>query len=267
MATLLARVAPPMIGGRRALRLIERNLMVHRHSWLVVFSGFFEPFFYLLSIGIGIGKLVGDVTLPGGVRVDYTAFVAPALLASSAMNGAILETTHNVFDKLKWRKTYDAILATPMAPFDIALGEIGYALLRGQVYATAFLLVMLAMGLVSSWWALLVVPAALAVGFAFAGVGMAATSYMRTWQDLEWTFAALLPLFLFSATFFPIDRYGSALQVVVNLTPLYQGVDLIRSLTLGDVRPILLARVAYLLAMGAAGVVVAGRRLGRLLLP
>jgi lipooligosaccharide transport system permease protein len=201
-----------------------------------------------------------------GTPVDYTAFVAPALLASSAMNGAIYETTMNVFDKLKWKKTYDAILATPMRPGDIAVGEITWALLRGQLYATAFLVVMFAMGLTTSWWALLAWPAAFLVGFGFAGVGMASTSYMRTWTDFEWVFAVTLPLFLFSTTFYPLETYPRWMQIVVQCTPLYQGVDLIRSLTLGELRWTLLVHVGYLAALGLIGVRVASRRLGRLLL-
>ena len=122
---------PCSSAARRAARLIERNVMVYRRIWMILVSGFFEPLFYLLSIGVGIGKLVGDVTLPDGQAIEYTAFVAPALLASSAMNGAVYESTMNVFDKLKWRKIYDAILATPVGAGDIALGEIGWALLRG----------------------------------------------------------------------------------------------------------------------------------------
>jgi lipooligosaccharide transport system permease protein len=262
--TLVARVAPVRPGGR-AHRLVERNVMVYRHIWLILVSGFFEPVFYLFSIGIGIGHLVGDVTFRG-VPVDYTTFVAPGLLASSAMNGAVYETTMNVFDKLKWKKTYDAILATPMQPGDIALGEIAWALIRGQIYATAFLAVMAAMGLVVSWWALLAWPAAFLVGFGFAGVGMAATTYMRSWTDFEWVFAVTLPLFLFSTTFYPIETYSPWLRVVVALSPLYQGVDLIRSLTLGQLHWGLVVHVVYLAAMGIVGLRIAGRRLGRLLL-
>ncbi len=119
--TLIARVTPPVLfGGRRAGLLIERNLMVYRRGWLVIVSGFFEPLFYLLSIGLGIGALVGAVPLGDGRVIPYTAFVAPALLASSAMNGAIYDSTFNVFFKLKYAKTYDAILATPVGVGDVA---------------------------------------------------------------------------------------------------------------------------------------------------
>ena len=210
--TLLARVAPPILfGGRRAGLLIERNLLVYRRGWLVIVSGFFEPLFYLLSIGLGIGALVGTVTVDGQA-IPYTAFVAPALLASSAMNGAIYDSTFNVFFKLNYAKTYDAILSTPVGVGDVALGEIGWALIRGGIYAAAFIVVMFALGMILSPWAVLAFPAALLVGFAFGAAGMAATSFMRTWQDFDLVQLVILPLFLFSATFYPITTYPEPIQ-------------------------------------------------------
>jgi lipooligosaccharide transport system permease protein len=267
MAALVLRVAPPvLLGGRRAGRLIERNVIVYRRIWMILVSGFFEPLFYLLSIGIGIGGLIGDITLPDGQTIEYAAFVAPALLASSAMNGAVYESTMNVFDKLKWKKIYDAVLSTPLTPGDVALGEIGWALTRGLIYATAFLVVMLAMGLVLSPWAVLALPAAVLIGFAFAACGMAATTFMRTWQDFEWVQLTILPFFLFSATFYPLSTYGSVLQAVVRVTPLYQGVVLVRAFTTGDVGWELIVPAVYLAVMGLIGLAVAGRRLEHLLL-
>ena len=115
-ATLATRTTPLPLAGSRAWLLVERNLMVYRRIWLLIVSGFFEPVFYLFSLGVGIGALVGTVAGPDGQPIDYTAFVAPALLASSAMNGAIYDSTMNVFFKLKYAKTYDAMLATPLEP-------------------------------------------------------------------------------------------------------------------------------------------------------
>jgi lipooligosaccharide transport system permease protein len=249
----------------RPLHVAERNFMVHRRTWSVVVSGFFEPVFYLFSIGVGIEKLVGDLQV-GGRTVSYTAFVAPALLASSAMNGAVYESTMNIFFKLKFAKTYDAILATPVGPRDIAIGEIGYSLSRGVVYSMCFLGVMAVAGLVASPWAILAVPGCTLIGFAFAAVGMASTSYMRSWQDFELVFLATLPMFLFSATFYPLSTYPEVLQVVVQLTPLYHGVALLRGLVNGAVELSLVVHVAYLAAMGLAGLSVVSRRLERLLL-
>ncbi len=265
--TLAARVVPPIgFASRRARHVLERNFRVYRHSWLVVFSGFFEPLFYLFSMGIGLSELVGDVAGPGGVEVSYTAFIAPALLASSAMNGAVFESTMNIFFKLKYGKIYDAMLATPLRPGDIAVGEIGWSLIRGALYATGFLIVMTAMGLMLSPYGILALPAALLIGFAFAAVGMAATTFMRNWQDFDLITLVTMPLFLFSATFFPIERYPEWLQYVARLSPLYHGVELIRGLTLGVLDWSMLGHVAYLAVMGVAGAAVAARRVAKLLL-
>jgi len=264
--TALPLTSGLLIGSRRSLRLVERNLFVYKHGWLVLLSGFFEPLFYLLSIGFGLGALVGTVPGPGGQPIPYQLFVAPALLASSAMNGAIMESTFNFFFKLNYNKTFSSILSTPLSPGDVALGELTWALMRGGMYAIGFMAVMVVLGLVVSPWVVLAVPAALLVGFAFGAVGMAATSFMKTWQDFDLIQLVILPLFLFSATFYPIETYPEALQLIVRLTPLYQGVDLIRSLTVGAISPILLFHVAYLLVMGFAGLLVVSRRLDKLLL-
>jgi len=264
---LASRVLPTvLVGGRRSKHLVERNLLVYRHAWQILLSGLFEPIFYLLSIGVGIGDLVGKVPGPGGRAIDYTTYVAPALLASSAMNGAVYESTMNIFFKLKFAKVYDAILATPVGVGDVALGEIAWCLIRGALYALTFFIVMLVGGLVESWWAIFVVPAAVLIGFAFAAVGMAATTYMRSWTDFDLVTLAIVPLFLFSATFYPLSTYPRGLQYVVQWTPLYHGVHLLRSLTLGDVHPSLLLNVAYLTVMGFVGLRITGRRLERLLL-
>jgi len=193
-------------------------------------------------------------------------FVAPALMASSAMNGAIYDSTMNVFYKLREARTYDAILATPIGVSDVALGEIGWALIRGAIYATMFLLVMFVLGFVRSPLAILALPAAILIGFAFAGAGMAATTFLRTWQDMDMVQLVILPLFLFSATFYPLDTYPDAVRLLVQLTPLYHGVDLIRSLTTGIVGPGMLVHVAYLTVMGLVGLAITSRRLERLLL-
>jgi len=264
---LVARIVPPSVmGGRRARHLLERNFLVYRHAWIVVFSGFFEPLFYLFSIGVGLGKLVGDVVGPTGEPISYAAFVAPALLGAAAMNGAVYESTFNIFFKLKYAKIYDAVLATPMSPGDIAIGEIAWSLFRGALYAAGFLVVMWIMGLMSSLWGLLAVPAALLLGFGFAAAGMAATSFMRSWQDFDLVQLVTLPLFLFSATFYPLSVYPEWLRWTAQLSPLYHGVVVIRSLTLGIFEWTMLYHVGFLVVMGAVGMVVAARRLEKLLL-
>ncbi len=264
--TALPLTSALLIGSRRSLRLVERNLYVYKHGWLVLLSGFFEPLFYLLSIGFGLGALIGTIPGPGGVEIPYQLFVAPALLATASMQGAINESTFNFFFKLNYDKTFSSILATPLSAGDIAVGELIWALIRGGLYALGFMVVLVVLGLVVSPWVVLAVPAALLVGFAFGAVGMAATSYMKTWQDFDLIQLVILPLFLFSATFYPIETYPDVLRVIVQLTPLYQGVDLIRALTIGAISPILLVHVVYLLVMGFAGLYLVSRRLDKLLL-
>jgi lipooligosaccharide transport system permease protein len=266
--SLLHLLVPPAVrGGRGAPRVIERNLLVARRTWLVVLSGFVEPVFYLLAIDVGLGRLVGDVTGPAGAPVSYAAFAAPALLAASAMNGAVYESTFNIFFRLRYGKLYEAMLATPLSSVDIALGEIGYSQLRGLGYAVAFMAVMAALGLIASPWAVVAVPAVILLGLAFGAVGLAAVTFMRSWVDLDMVNLALLPLFLFSATFYPLDVYPPALRMLTHLSPLYHGVVLIRSLTLGVVHPGLLGHAAFLVVMACVGAVVAARRLHRQLAP
>ncbi len=254
-----------LIGSRRSIKLVERNIFVYKHGWIVILSGFFEPLFYLLSIGFGLGALIGTIPGPNGEPISYQLFVAPALLASAAMNGAISEATFNFFFKLNYNKTFESILSTPLSPGDVAVGELVWALIRGGLYAIGFMIVMVVLGLIVSPWVILAVPAALLVGFAFGAVGMAATSFMKTWQDFDLIQLVILPLFLVSATFYPIETYPPALQLVVRLTPLDQGVDLIRSLTVGAISPVLLFHVAYLAILGFAGLFVVSRRLDKLL--
>ena len=264
----MARIAPPMLFGssRRAGRLVERNVMSYRRNWVLLLSGFFEPVFYLFGIGYGLGALIPSVVGPDGQTISYGLFVAPALLASSAMNGAIYDSTFNVFFKLRYARTYDAVLATPLGVGDVALGEITWALIRGTIYSLGFVVVMLAFGLIASPWAILTLPAAMLIGFGFAAVGMAATTFMRDWTDFDYITMVTLPLFLFSATFYPITAYPEALQVVVSLTPLYQGVELLRSLTTGAVDVGILGNIVYLTVMGLIGLAIASRRLDKLLL-
>jgi lipooligosaccharide transport system permease protein len=139
--------------------------------------------------------------------------------------------------------------------------------MRGAIYSTAFLVTMVFFGLVPSWWAIVVVPAAVLIAFAFAGAGLAATTFMRSWVDFDYVTLALIPLFLFSATFFPLTRYPAGLQAVIRLTPLYQGVVLERSFVLGELHWTLLVNAAYLALMGAIGLRVAARRIVGLLQP
>lgn len=257
--------ARSLSAGEATGLLLYRNFLAYRRAWYIFATGFLEPLLYLFSIGVGVGALVGDFSF-NGQSVPYAEFVAPGMLAASAMNGSVLDSTFNFFFKLKYNKLFDQMLATPLTTLDIARGELSWSLLRGGTYSAGFLLVMLGMGLVSSWWAVLVVPAALLIGAAFGAVCMALTTWMRSWQDFELVTLATLPMFLFSATFFPVSAYPGAVRWVVEATPLYRGVVLCRELTTGTVTWDSAVSVAYLAVMVVVGLLLCRRRLDRLLL-
>lgn len=266
VASRLSRLVPIPAGAGLARVLVERNATGFRHGWVAFVTGFAEPIFYLFSLGIGLGALIRTVTTDAGTVVTYPQFIAPALLASAAMNGAVYDSTYNVFFKLKYAKLYDSVLATSMGPRDIAVGEVSWALIRGGLYAAAFLLVALVAGAVHSWWALVALPAATFISFAFSAVGMFLTTFMRSWVDFDYVNLAIQPMFLFSATFFPVSTYPVGVGWLVEITPLYHGVALERALMLGDVGAGIFVHIGYLALLGLVGVVGASRRLERLLL-
>jgi len=216
-------------------------------------------------MGIGLGHFVGKVPGPNGNLISYASFIAPALLATAAMNGAIYDSS-SVFWKMRYARLYDSVLATPVGPADVALGETSWALFRGLLYGIAFLATVAALGLVHSAYAVLALPAAVLIGFAFAGAGVAGATFMRTWQDFEFVNLVQLPMFLFSATFYPLSVYPHAIQIVVRCTPLYNAIVLMRALMLGAVGPYQLVNAAYLAVMGLIGLWIAARRVDGLLL-
>ena len=258
-------LVPMHLYARRSRVLLERSLRVQRYAWTAVLSGFFEPVFYLLAMGAGLGSIIGTVATAAG-PVSYASYLAPALLATSAMNGAIYDSVHNVYFKLRFAKLYDVMLATSLGPVDIALGEIGWSLVRGGTYSLGFVLVMLVGGLLHSVWAVLAIPAALLIAFGFAAVGMAITTFLKTFQHLDLVTVAMLPMFLFSTTFYPLGVYPRGIQLLVEALPLFHGIELMRGLCLGAVGPALLGHAAYFVVMAAVGIAVAARRLDRLLL-
>ncbi|HVE17874.1 MAG TPA: ABC transporter [Ilumatobacteraceae bacterium] len=259
------RILPPMLRDvRRPQRMVERNIVAYRRQWLILFSGFFEPLFYLLSMRVGLGDLIGGVRV-GGKLVAYDQFVAPGLMAASAMNGAVYDSTMNVFHKMKYARIYDGALSTPMSPGDVAIGEITWALMRGQIYAIGFLGVMWGLGLVGSPWVIVALPCCALIGLTFASVGFAVTTFMRGWNDLQWVNTATMPMFLFSATFFPLSGYGSWAWVA-QLSPLYHGVALVRAANAGVFTIASVGHVVVLFVIAAVAMAVAARRLGTLLL-
>jgi lipooligosaccharide transport system permease protein len=245
-----------------ALRQLRFWLTNYRRTWQgSIYSGVLSPVLYLGAMGLGLGKLVdthGTARLGG---ISYLIFLAPGLLAAMAMQTAMGESTYPVFGSVKWLKTYHAAIASPLRPADLFHGHLLFTTLRLVMNSAVFLAVMAAFGAVRSAWVLAAVPAAVLTGLAFAAP-IEAFAITRT---KETSFATLfrfgiIPLFLFSGTFFPVTALPAVVRPLAYLTPLWQGVALCRSLSLGVAAPGASAlHVAYLLAVLTAGVY-AGRR-------
>jgi len=229
----------------------------YKRTWRAsLTTTFLNPVLFLAAMGVGLGSLVnkhGQSHL-GGVK--YLTFLAPGLLAASAMQTASTESTFPVMGAIKWIRTYHAMLATPLRVFDVLVGHLAWMAVRLVVVSTTFLIVMVAFGATRSWEVVLAVPAAVLTGMAFAAplAAFAAT------QDNETFFPAIfrflvIPMFLFSGTFFPVSQLPAGLRPVAYVTPLWHGVDLCRKLALGQATVGgSLFHVAYLLALVTAGV-------------
>jgi lipooligosaccharide transport system permease protein len=257
-----ATLERPRLGLIHGIRLmVERNLMIYRRTWFLLVAEVLEPVLYLGSIGLGLGALIGHIPGLGGTSVRYPEFVAPALLATAAMNGAMNETAFLMYTRLTVDHVYEPILATPMTVRQVALGEAAWAIIRGLVVASAFLVIVTALGLIASPWALLVIPGAVLIGFAFASAGLVVVTYLRGWADFQNVQLVMLPMFLFATTFYPLDAYPRAVQIVAECLPLYWAIELLRRPALGHVGPDLLIPVAYLATMGLLALAWALRRL------
>ena len=253
-------LAPVSIVG--AWRVWERNLRVYKSRWIYsIFPNFFEPVFYLLGIGIGLGAYVAAAgTFEGG----YLAFIAPGLVAASAMNGASFETTYNVFVKLHFGRLYDAMVATRVNMEDVALGEILWAVTRSLLYGGIFLFGTLFFGVPITAYLLLAPLAIILIGFCFAAIGLTFTAVIPSIDYFSFYFTLFLtPLFLFSDIFFPVaDRFPDFLVVVARMTPLYHGVQLMRGIVNGELAG-LIPSILYLLLLGTALSVFAIARMRR----
>jgi lipooligosaccharide transport system permease protein len=182
------------------------------------------------------------------------------------MNGAIYDSTWNVFFKMHFGKLYQTMLATSLGTLDVALGEIGWALLRGLAYAMGFMVIMAPLGLIPSWWGILAIPGAVLVAFGFASIGMGITSYLKNFQQMNWVNFFMLPMFLFSGTFYPLSIYPDWLRMIIEALPLWQAIQLERDLTLGTVGWSTLAHVAYFAVMIVGGLYFTTKRLSALFL-
>jgi lipooligosaccharide transport system permease protein len=249
MAVQARTAVHPPVSPRRALKLLQRNLLAYKHFWIAFVSGFFEPLFYLVAVGFGVGQFIETVPY-GSTQLEYAVFLAPGLLAASTLNGAVFDGFFSPFFKLNWMKTYEGIITTPIGIPDIALGEIVWALMRGTIYGAGFLIVMLVLGLVESMWAVLALPAVMLSAGALSAGAMVLTGLTKEISSLEKVMTLVVfPLFLFSGTFFPVTLYPDFLRPIVQATPLFHSASLLRDLTTGEVGSNTLWHATYLVAM------------------
>lgn len=237
------------------LRMLEREARVFRRLWRgVAFTTFVQPLLFLGAIGVGLGGLVDadGATLQGG---SYLAFVAPGLLAASAMQTAAGDSLWAIMAGVKWLGFYHGIAASPLRPVDVFIGRLAFIGIRVALAAVAFLAVATALGAIGSLWAVLAVPAAVLCALAFAGPISAYAATCET--DLTFSLImrlGIIPLFLFSGTFFPLEQLPAALRPIAWVTPLWHGVELCRDLTTGQPSLAQAAgHVVVLLAFLAAG--------------
>jgi lipooligosaccharide transport system permease protein len=223
------------VGWPTWLRALWAHSFFYSRVWKgSITTSFLFPTLYLTAMGVGLGSLVDHhVHHVGGVR--YIDFLAPGLLAGTLLQVATGESTFPVLGRIKWDRTYYAMLATPLSATDVVIGHLLWVAIRGAMVSSIFLFVMVLFGCVHSWLALLVIPLSCVAAFAFAAptTAFAATTKSENAFPLFYRFG-VIPLFLFSATFFPLEQLPRVLQVIAQFTPLVHVVLLMRNLTLGN---------------------------------
>lgn len=244
------RVREPRISLRAALHVWRRNLSVYRKTWkLNILPNFFEPVLYLVAMGIGIGGYIRE----GIEGLSYLAFIAPGLVVSSAMNGATFETTYNVFVKMNFGKTYEAITAAPVNLEDVLVGELLWATSRATVYGGIFAMVVAGFGLISPWKLPLLLPVIVLTGWLFGSIGLLYTSAIKVIDLYSFYFTLwVTPLFLFSGIFFPISRLPEWAQALAWATPLFHCVSLSKDIVHEGLGPASGVHLAYVVAVALA---------------
>ncbi len=246
--------------------VVRRNARVWRaYLWASLIGNLGEPLLYLAAIGFGIGSLLGPEGIGG---VPYDVYLAPGILVSTSMYTAVFECTFGSFTRMKPQKTFDAILATPVTPVELAAGEVVTAALKSGVGAAIVLAVITAFGLVQSPLALLTVPLGLVVGFAFGALGLVTAAVSPDYSFFNYFFTLVIaPMFLLSGIFFPVETLPAWAQVLAHVFPLTHAVRIARALTLGLPEPALLLHLAVLFAGGVAATALAAALLRRRLIP
>jgi len=246
-STPLFRIPDVRLGS--AWHLWQRNASIYRKTYKVnILPNFFEPFFYLLAMGLGLGAYLTQIE-----GVEYIDFIAPGLAATSAMFGTSFEVTFNCFVKMQFGKVYDAAMATPLTIEDVGLGELLWGTTRALIYGQVFVLIAATFGVVHTPLVILSPVAIMLIGLMFSVIGLAFTSIIPLidYFTYYWTLF-ITPMFLFSGIFFPIEGLPRWAEILAWFMPLHHAVNLMRAITLtGDVRAAILA-AAWIAILTAA---------------
>ncbi|MDD2365477.1 MAG: ABC transporter permease [Desulfuromonadaceae bacterium] len=220
--------------SRRFVRVWQRNFRVYRKTWMISFAPpLLEPLFYLAAFGVGLGGVIGSLSY-GGKATNYTAYIAPALIAINIMQSSFFETTFGSFVRMYYQKTFDAMLATPLTIEEIITGEILWGATKSVIGTSLMMVILTFFGLLNFPHSLLLLPIAFLGGFAFSCAGMVCTSVVPTIETLNLPiFLFITPMFLFSGTFFPLDNLPLWAQNVAKFLPLTHLVELCRASALG----------------------------------
>jgi lipooligosaccharide transport system permease protein len=247
--------------------IVFRNGLVSWRSWKAsLFLSVLAPVMFLSAMGLGLGSLVHEGRAFGGV--DYLAFFATGILASSAMQSGVFTATYPILSKIMWQRNYEAMLASPLSVREIFLGELGWAAVTLAQLAIPFFGVMALMGIFDSWSAIFAIPVVILVGLSCCAPVMAFTATRQTDEAYTWLFRFVVtPLFLLSGTFFPIKELPTWGQVAAQATPLFHGVEVVRQLTIYDLGISAVWHLAYLLVLLGVGIVLGIRNLEKRLLP
>ncbi|MEX1336080.1 MAG: ABC transporter permease [Candidatus Limnocylindrales bacterium] len=252
--------------ARAIVRVLEHHAMVYRRTWRgTVFSTFLTPLLYLAALGVGLGAFV-DESNPSGIEgVSYAMFLAPGILVATAMNNATGESTYPVMAGIRWLKTYVAMILSPLDPRHVATGQLLWAGIRVTLGGIVFLGVMIAFGLVDLSHAVLMLPVATLTGLAFAAPIAAFAAAQKNDTPFAWLFRfVIMPMFIFSGTFFPVSQLPELLQYVAYATPLWHAVSLSRGIALGGLDPaVAVVNVAYLSALVVVGLLWSYRTFSR----
>jgi lipooligosaccharide transport system permease protein len=252
------------VGGpwQMAVRAFQAWLVNYRRTWRgTIYSSVLTPVLYLGAMGLGLGTLVDQHGTAGLGRVSYLVFLAPGLMAAAAMQHAVAESLYPVYSAVKWQQTYQAAAATPLKPGDIFHGHLLFTTMRLTMNSAVFVVVMAAFGAVRSPWVVAAIAVSVLTGLAFATPMEAFAITRKTPNGFSMIFRfGIVPMFLFSGTFFPVSQLPAWIRPVAYITPLWHGVALSRSLALGAVSvPGAIGHIAYLAAVATAGLLLTRR--------